>query len=233
MYEARDSGCVHETEGPEGYALSALFELASVTERLVDFCVNVVGDLGLGGVLMLMAIGAACIPIPSEATLLFAGFNVHDGHYSLVVAVLFGVLGNLIGSWVAYGVGYAGRVEWFEKHGHRVFIQTHHLRWADDWFQRHGDATVFWMRMVPVLRAFISLPAGIARMPFWRFSWLTVLGSIPFVALFVFIGDQAGSKWEDWKRHLQVLDYVVLAAIVIGVVWLVVRSRRRRAAAPA
>jgi membrane protein DedA with SNARE-associated domain len=210
-----------------------LVEFASVTEHLVNWCVNVVGDLGLGGVFVLMLVGAACIPIPSEAVMLFAGFNVSDGHYSLVLATAIGVLGVLVGSWIAYAVGYFGRVEWFEKHGHHVFIQTHHLQSADRFFQRYGNATVFWLRMVPLLRAFVSLPAGIARMPLWRFTWLTVLGSIPFVFALTFIGDQAGSKWEDWKNHLQVLDYAVVAIVVIGVAWLFVRGRRRRAAATA
>jgi membrane protein DedA with SNARE-associated domain len=208
-----------------------LVEIASVTEHLVNWCVNVVGDLGLGGVVLLMALGAACIPIPSEAVMLFAGFNVHDGHYSLVVATAFGVLGNLVGSWVAYAVGYFGRVEWIEKHGRRIGVRTHHLEAADRFFQRHGSATVFWLRMVPLLRAFVSLPAGIARMPLWRFTWLTTLGSIPFVCVLALIGDQAGSKWENWKNHLQVLDYAVVALLVIGVAWLVVRARRRRTAA--
>src|SRR4051812_40094805 len=167
-----------------------------------------------------MAIGAACIPIPSEAVMLFAGFNVDKGHYGLAAAVGIGVLGNLVGSWVAYGVGYAGRVEWFEKHGRRVGVRTHHLEAADRFFQRHGAATVFWLRMVPLLRAFVSLPAGIARMPLWRFTWLTALGSLPFIFVLAFIGDQAGSKWENWKNHLQVLDYAVVALIVIGVAWL-------------
>jgi len=210
-----------------------LLEIASVTEHLVNWCTNVVGDLGLAGVFVLMLLGAACIPIPSEATMLFAGFNVDKGHYSLFAAVAVGVLGNLVGSWIAYAIGYFGRVEWFEKHGHRVLIQTHHLQAADRFFQRHGNAAVFWLRMVPLVRAFISLPAGIARMPLWRFTWLTVLGSIPFIFVLTFIGDQAGSNWEKWKNHLQVLDYAVVAIVVIGAVWLFVRARRRRATAAA
>jgi membrane protein DedA with SNARE-associated domain len=208
-----------------------LLEFASVSEHLVNWCVNVVGDLGLAGVFVLMAVGAACIPIPSEAVMLFAGFNAEKGHYSLALAVAVGVLGVLAGSWVAYAVGYFGRVDWFEKHGHHVLIQTHHLESADRFFQRYGNATVFWLRMVPLLRAFVSLPAGIARMPLWRFSWLTTLGSLPFIFVLALIGDQAGSKWENWKNHLQVLDYAVVALIVIGVAWLFVRARRRGAAA--
>jgi membrane protein DedA with SNARE-associated domain len=208
-------------------------EIAAITDRLVDFAVNVVGDLGLAGIFVLMLLESACIPVPSEATMLFAGFNVANGEYSLFAATAAGVLGNLAGSWIAYGVGYYGRVEWLEKHGKKVFIKPHHIQWADDWFQRHGESTVFFTRMLPIVRTFISLPAGVARMPFWRFTIFTLLGCIPWVFLLTFIGKQAGANWEDWKNSLHYVDYAVLALIVVGVVWLVVRARRRRAGAPA
>jgi membrane protein DedA with SNARE-associated domain len=211
-----------------------LLEIASVTEKLVTFAVNVVGDLGLAGIFVLMLMESACIPVPSEATMLFAGFNVDNGHYSLIAAVAAGVLGNLVGSWIAYGVGYYGRIEWFEKHGHHVFIKPHHIRWADNWFQRYGDATVFFTRVLPIIRTFISLPAGVARMPFWRFTAFTVAGCIPWVLLLTFIGKQAGSNWENWKNHLHYLDLAVVGLVALGVVWLVIRAwRRRRAVTPA
>jgi len=195
--------------------------------------VNVVGDLGLGGVYVVMMLESACIPIPSEATMLFAGFNVDSGHYSLFAAAAAGVLGNLVGSWIAYAVGYYGRIEWFEKHGHHVFIKPHHIQWADNWFKRYGDATVFFTRMLPIIRTFISLPAGVARMPFWRFTTFTLLGCIPWVFALTFIGKQAGANWKDWKDSFHYVDYAVAALIVFGLVWLFIRSRRRRDAAPA
>src|SRR3954454_8902030 len=173
--------------------------LASITDPLVDFAVNVVGDLGLAGVFGLMLLESACIPVPSEATMLFAGFNVSNGEYSLIAATAAGVLGNLVGSWIAYGVGYAGRVDVLEKHGRKLHIKKSHLEWADRWFERHGDATVFFTRMLPIIRTFISLPAGVARMPFWRFTILTLAGCIPWVLLLTFIGKQAGDRWDDWK----------------------------------
>jgi membrane protein DedA with SNARE-associated domain len=210
-----------------------IFQIAAVTDKLVDFAVNVVGDLGLAGVFVLMLLESACIPVPSEATMLFAGFNVDLGHYSLFEAVAFGVIGNLVGSWIAYAVGYYGRVEWLEKHGRKIHVKPEHLAWADNWFQRYGDATVFFTRMLPIIRTFISLPAGVARMPFWRFTTLTLLGCIPWVFALTFIGKQAGSKWTSWKNSLHYVDYAVLALIVIGIVWLFIRARRRRAVAPA
>src|SRR3954454_20064657 len=139
--------------------------LASITDPIVNFAVNVVDALGLAGVFVLMVLESACIPIPSEATMLFAGFNVSDGHYSLFAAVAVGSLGNLVGSWSVYAVGYYGRIYVLEKKGRKLYIKKSLLEWADRWFERHGDATVFFSRMVPIIRTFISLPAGVARMP--------------------------------------------------------------------
>src|SRR3954466_7702435 len=199
--------------------------LASITDPIVNFAVDVVDALGLGGVFVLMTLESACIPIPSEATMLFAGFNVSDGHYSLFAAVAIGSVANLVGSWIAYAVGYYGRVDILEKHGRKLHIKKSHLATADRWFERHGDATVFFTRMLPIVRTFISLPAGVARMPFWRFTLLSVAGCIPWVLLLTFTGQQAGSHWKDWRDSLHYVDYAVLALIVVGIVYLVVRNR--------
>ena len=203
--------------------------IASITDPIVQLAVDVVKALGLPGVFALMVAESACIPVPSEATMLFAGFNVANGEYPLVAAVAVGSVANLIGSWLAYWVGYAGRVDVLEKHGKKLHIKQSHLEWADRWFQRHGDATVFFARMVPLVRTFISLPAGVARMPFWRFSLFTLAGCIPWVFLLTFAGQQAGDRWGTWKDSLHYVDYAVVAAVVIGVAYLVIRRWRRRA----
>jgi membrane protein DedA with SNARE-associated domain len=200
--------------------------LASLTDPLVNFATDVVDKIGLAGIFILMALESACIPIPSEATMLFAGFNVSEGEYSLFAAVAVGSVANLVGSWAAYWVGYAGRVDILEKHGKKLHIKKSHLEWADRWFERHGDATVFFTRMLPIIRTFISLPAGVARMPFWRFSALTLLGCIPWVLMLTYIGKEAGKRWEDWKDSLHYVDYAVAACIVLGVVYLLIRRRR-------
>ena len=205
--------------------------LASLTDPIVQFAVDTVDALGLPGIFVLMLLESACIPIPSEATMLFAGFNVSNGEYTLAAATAAGVLGNLVGSWIAYGVGYAGRVDILEKHGRKLHIKKSHLEWADRWFERHGDATVFFTRMLPIIRTFISLPAGVARMPFWRFTVLTLAGCIPWVLLLTFIGKEAGDNWESWKNSLHYVDYAVIAMIVVGVAWLLIRARRRRSEA--
>ena len=200
--------------------------LASITDPIVNLATDVVDSIGLVGIFVLMTLESACIPVPSEATMLFAGFAVSEGEYSLTAAVAVGSVANLVGSWIAYAVGYYGRVDILEKHGKKLHISKSHLQWADRWFERHGDATVFFTRMLPIIRTFISLPAGVARMPFWRFSLLTLAGCVPWVLMLTFIGQQAGDRWEDWKDSLHYVDYAVAAMIVGGLAYLLIRRRR-------
>ncbi|MGZ5309111.1 MAG: DedA family protein [Solirubrobacterales bacterium] len=198
---------------------------ASLTEPLVNFCTDLIGEIGYAGIFILMTLESACIPIPSEATMLFAGFKVDDGDLTMFGIVAAGVLGNLVGSWIAYAAGYFGRLELLERH-HVFHVNPKHLAWADNWFQRYGSATVFFTRMLPIIRTFISLPAGVARMPFWRFTWLTLAGCVPWVLMLGVIGQKVGENWEDWENRLRYLDYLVAAAIVVGVVYLLIQRRR-------
>jgi membrane protein DedA with SNARE-associated domain len=210
--------------------------LASITDPLVEFAVNVIDAMGLPGIFLLMVAESACIPIPSEATFLFAGFGVARGDFSLFAVVAVGTAANVVGSWIAYAIGYYGRIDILEKHGRKLHIKPSHLRWADDWFARYGSATVFFSRMLPIVRTFISLPAGVARMPFWRFTLLTTLGCIPWILMLTLVGQAVGDNWEQWKDKLHYVDYAVAALIVLGIIWLVVRKRRSpdgEAAAPA
>ena len=200
--------------------------LASVTDSVVTFATHVVRDLGLPGVFLLMLLESACIPIPSEATMLFAGFNVSTGHHTILTITAAGVLGNLVGSWVAYGVGYYGRVGVLERHGRVLRITPEHLAWADRWFARWGAPAVFFSRLLPIIRTFISLPAGVARMPFWRFTFLTLAGCVPWVLALALIGDQVGHRWTSWRHSLEYVDYAVAALVVIGIVYLVIRRQR-------
>ncbi len=202
--------------------------LASLTDPIVQFAVDVIDKLGLPGIFLLMVAESACIPIPSEATFLFAGFNVARGEYSLVAVVAVGTFANVVGSWLAYAVGYYGRVDLLEKHGRKLHVKPSHLHKADDWFARYGSATVFFTRMLPLVRTFISLPAGVARMPFWRFTALTTLGCVPWILMLTLIGRAVGENWEQWKDSLHYVDYAVAAGIVLGALWLYVRRRRGR-----
>ena len=202
---------------------------ASVTDFFLDPIVNAGTDFisttGLPAVFVLMLLESACLPVPSEAIMLFAGSSVAAGDLTLFGVVAAGVLGNLVGSWIAYAVGYYGRLDLLEKN-RLIHVNPKHLKVADDWFQRYGDATVFFSRMLPIIRTFISLPAGIAKMPFWRFTVLTLVGCIPWVLMLALVGQAVGENWEEWRDHLHYLDYAVVAAAVIGVVYWLVRRRR-------
>ncbi|HEX8752345.1 MAG TPA: DedA family protein [Solirubrobacterales bacterium] len=206
-----------------------LLLLASISDKVVEPVVNLatefIGSAGELGVFVLMILESACIPIPSEAIMLFAGFSVSKGELSLVGIVVAGVAGNLVGSWIGYAVGYYGRIDLLEKN-RLIHVNPKHLKWADDWFARYGSVTVFFSRMLPIIRTFISLPAGVAEMPFWRFTAFTALGSIPWVLMLAIVGEQVGDNWEHWRHNLGYLDYVVLAAIVAGIVYLIVKRRR-------
>ncbi len=207
----------------------ALILFASLSDKVVDPIINVatdfIGSAGVVGVFVLMALESACIPVPSEAIMLFAGFSVSNGDLTLFGVVAAGVLGNLVGSWAAYAVGYYGRLDLLEKNK-LIHISPKHLKWADDWFERYGAATVFFSRMLPIVRTFISLPAGVAKMPFWRFTVYTLAGCIPWVLMLALIGRSVGDNWEQWRHNLGYLDYVVLAAIVGGAIYFLLRRRR-------
>lgn len=196
---------------------------ASVTDSLVTLATNLVGDLGLAGIFVLMLLESACIPIPSEVTMLFAGFGVSQGRFSLLAIVAAGVIGNLVGSWIAFRVGRYGRQELIERHGGKLHIDARHLAWADRWFTRYGSAAVLFSRMLPVIRTFISLPAGAARVPLARFSVLTAMGCVPWVLLLGVVGEQVGRNWKSWHSSLQYADYAVLAAAVMAIAFLTVR----------
>ena len=196
-----------------------------IVEPIVDLATDFIGSAGVVAVFLLMVLESACVPVPSEAIMLFAGFSVSEGELTLFGVVAAGVLGNLVGSWIAYAVGYYGRLDLLEKNRF-IPISPKHLAWADRWFERYGSATVFFSRMLPIIRTFISLPAGVARMPFWRFSAFTLAGSIPWVLALALVGRGVGDNWEDWRHKLGYLDYLVVAAIAAGVVYLVVERRR-------
>jgi membrane protein DedA with SNARE-associated domain len=209
--------------------------LASISESLVTTASHFVRDAGLPAVFVLMLAESACVPIPSEATMLFAGFAVvdptatHHHHLTLFGIVAAGVVGNLVGSWIAYGVGRAGRIELVERHGHWLHITPKQLAWADRWFERYGSAAIFFSRMLPIIRTFISLPAGVAKMPFARFTALTLAGCVPWVLGLALAGEAVGHEWKDVRKAFEYVDYVVVALVVLGIVYALVRRRRHRA----
>jgi membrane protein DedA with SNARE-associated domain len=212
-----------------------LLVVASISETLVNETAQLVREGGLPVIFVLMALGSACIPVPSEVVMLFAGFAVADPtqssshhHLTLLGVALTGLLGTMVGSWVAYGVGRAGRLELLERHGSKVHMGPAQIQRADRWFQRHGEMVVLVGRLVPLIRAFVSLPAGIARMPIARFSLFSLIGSIPWVVGLAVIGDAVGGDWTSVRKGFEYVDYAIVAVVVAAIAYYVVRVRRRR-----
>jgi len=206
--------------------------LASISESVVNATSHLVRDGGLPAIFLLMALSCACIPVPSEVVLLFAGFAIADptqsaSHHDMTVVgvVVAAMAGSLVGSWAAYGVGRAGRLELLHRHGHLLHIGPAQIDRADRFFARYGDATVLFGRFIPFLRAFVSLPAGIAKMPVVRFTVLTFLGSLPWVVAITLVGKAVGSDWTSIRSGFEYVDYVVVAFIVVGVGYLIWRRR--------
>jgi membrane protein DedA with SNARE-associated domain len=207
--------------------------LASISESVVNETAHFVRTAGLPGIFALMALGSACIPIPSEVVMLFAGFAVADRtgsgahhHLTMTGIVLAGLIGTMVGSWVAYAVGRGGRLELLERHGGKVHMGPAQIDRAERWFDRYGQPIVLFGRLIPLLRAFVSLPAGIARMPIARFSVLTLIGSIPWVLGLAIAGKAVGGDWTSVRKGFEYVDYVVLALIVLAIGYLLVRRRR-------
>jgi len=210
--------------------------LASISESIVNECAHIVREGGLPAIFLLMAASSACIPIPSEVVMLFAGFAVADPsqsasshHMTMLGIILAGVIGSMVGSWIAYAVGRGGRLELFERHGERFHMGPAQVEKADRWFQRYGEPAVLFGRLIPVVRAFVSLPAGIAKMPLVRFSVFSVIGIVPWVVGLAYAGNALGSDWESVRKGFEYVDYVILVLVIAGIGYWIMRRRRQPA----
>lgn len=202
---------------------------------VIPFLESLYTSLGYAGVVVAMAIESAAIPLPSELILPFAGWAVSRGLIEPLTgsawnywgAVGAGLVGNTLGSLVAYYVGMYGGRPLLERYGKYVLISQGDLDVADRWFSRWGEATVFFSRMLPIVRTFISVPAGIAHMPVWRFTLFSILGAVPWVMLLVWGGVVLGDNWLQVKSALRGLDYLVAAALLAAIglfIWRHVRK---------
>lgn len=205
-----------------------------IVETVVNFVLTALRDGGLPALVALMLVESFGIPpIPSEVILPFAGFLVWQGDYSFAAAVLAALAGSLVGSYIAYAVGRWGRQlliagpSWLR-------LDPRHLDHMDDWFRRHGQGTVLVSRLLPVVRSYISYPAGAARMAPARFGVFTLIGATPFVAAFIYAGVLLGASWDRIVPYLQYADDAAIAALVLGAIglgWRWYRQRRESAAA--
>ncbi len=209
-----------------------LLALASVTDSLVTLATHIIRDLGLAGV-ALLTLTSGVIGVPgSEPTMLFAGFNVSEGHLSLFGIIVFGVLGDMLGASIAYAIGYWGRRELVEQHGNKLHISPQRLDRAHGWFERYGAPVIVVSRCIPFARAAFPYAAGVARMGYARFLAFATIGSIVWISALGVLGNAVGSNWQSWRHNLEYVDYVAAALLVAAVAWLIVRITRSRRGDP-
>ena len=181
--------------------------------------INIISTTGYLGIFGLMALESACIPIPSEVIMPFSGFLVWEGRFELAPVILWGALGNLAGSVLAYWVGAWGGRRLVEKYGKYMLVSSHDLALADSWFAKYGQITVLASRLLPIVRTFISLPAGIARMPFKKFCVYTLAGSLPWSFVLAYAGLIAGENWDFLKIYFHKFDLAIAGIILVMAVW--------------
>ncbi|MFA5022408.1 MAG: DedA family protein [Patescibacteria group bacterium] len=202
--------------------------ITNIIDLLSQFVVAVIGFSGYAGVFALMALESCGVPMPSEVIMPFSGFLVADGRMSFWLLVLVGTMGNLFGSLVAYWLGAKGGRPLIEKYGKYILISKHDLDLADKWFSTYGDLTVFLGRLLPVIRTYISFPAGIAKMDLKKFSFYTFVGAFPWCVLFAWLGVKMGSNWELVKAKLHNFDLLMAALVVLAIGWYIWRHLKNR-----
>jgi membrane protein DedA with SNARE-associated domain len=210
--------------------------IAHIIEIVAAWITSVISSIGYVGVMLLMAIESACIPLPSEIIMPFAGYLVYTGRFSLLGVATWGAIGCNLGSVLAYEIGYYGGRPLALRYGHYFFVTQHELNTADRFFARWGSLAVLIARLLPVVRTFIALPAGIARMPRLKFHLYTFIGSWPWCFALAWIGMQLGEQWNKdprLKQWFHRMDGVILAVLVAGVayfMWSHLKDRVKEAA---
>lgn len=193
--------------------------LSTIFTSIAHFITVTISTLGYPGVILLMAIESAMIPLPSEIIMPFAGFLASQGYFDLWQLALCGAIGNLIGSLIAYYIGRWGGYPFLERYGRYILVSRRDIEKAHRWFERWGEATAFFSRLLPVVRTFISFPAGIAKMNIWRFSIFTFLGALPFSYFLAYLGFRMGKNWQQLSVIWHKFDLIIAAAIVVGLAW--------------
>jgi len=180
---------------------------------------------GYVAIFLLMVLESACVPIPSEVTMLFGGalvsapFLAPEHQLDLVAVALVGAVANLVGSWLAYWAGYAGGRPLVDRWGRYLLLRPHEIDRAHAWFDRYGHEAVFFGRLLPVIRTFISLPAGVARMNLWKFSLYTLLGCLPWTFGLAFLGYKLGERWDEVEGFLRPVSWLIAVLVGVAVAW--------------
>jgi membrane protein DedA with SNARE-associated domain len=204
--------------------------LIEILRPIIEFITSIISSLGYGGIFFLMVLESALIPIPSEIIMPFSGFLASTGKLSSVSVVLAGSFGNLVGSIITYYLGIRlGRVLLI-KYGKYIFFREHHLVWTEQLFQKYGDKISFLGRLIPGVRTYISLPAGIGKTNLIKFAVYSLAGSVIWNSLLTYGGIQLGRSWQHIDRYSAYLDGIALVSVVIVIVWIVYNNKRRKRA---
>lgn len=206
--------------------ISYLFEL------LAKIVITTIEFTGYSGVFFLMLVESCGIPMPSEIIMPFAGFLVNQGKFNFWLVSIAGALGNLAGSLLAYYIGAKGGRLLLEKYGKYILISKHDLDTADRWFNKYGNLAVFFGRLLPVIRTYISFPAGIAKMDIKKFSIYTFLGALPWCILFTWLGTKLGDNWEVIREKMHNFDLLILFLIILLIVYYLMRHIKSRKKIP-
>lgn len=196
--------------------------------HLGQFVMQLISSMGYFGVFLAMAIESACIPLPSEIILPFTGYLVYLGHFELWPATIAATLGNLFGGLVAYYIGVWGGRPFIKRYGHYFFIKERELAWTERLFKRHGEVTVLLGRLLPIVRTFISLPAGIAKMKPMKMATYTVIGALPWCMFLIIVGEKMGENWNALKPLFHRMDIGVGVLLLVGLGYWFLHRRRRR-----
>ena len=200
--------------------------VAKIIGILSSFIIATISTLGYSGIVLLMAIESACIPLPSEIIMPFSGYLVSRGEMNLWLVGIAGAVGCVVGSWVAYYAGMYGGRPFIEKYGRFILLSRHDLDLADRWFAKYGELIVFTARLLPAIRTFIAFPAGVARMNMTRFTIYTFAGSLPWCLGLAYIGQKLGEQWDKndtLKTWFHRFDFLIGIAGLIFVAWWVWR----------
>jgi len=198
-----------------------------IINGLANFVTNVISHLGYPGIFLLMALESACIPIPSEIIMPFSGFLVSSGEMNFCLVVVAGSVGNLAGSFLAWWIGFRGGRPLVEKYGRYILLSPRDLESSDRFFKRYGEGTVFFSRLLPLIRTFISLPAGIAKMDSKKFLLYTLAGCIPFTALLTYAGLVLKENWNALSPYFHKFDLIIGLLIVLAIIWFVFQHLKR------
>ena len=202
--------------------------IGSILGAVTNFIIHTISALGYPGVALLMAIQTIAIPMPSEVIIPFAGFLASTGRFNLWIIALAGGIGSVVGGSIAYYIGFKGGRPLVEKYGKAILISEHDLNIADKFFGRFGYWAAFFGQLLPVVRSFISFPAGISRVPYKKFVLFTFIGSFIWCLVLGFVGMKLGENWSSLRDVFKKFDVVIVVVIVIFIVWWVWRHFRNR-----